>query len=167
AERNGGAGHPHAQGSMRASPPLREPATRQPRDRRLDPVLQPSAPAPGAGHEDTRRGVCFSGLTCAETAGSLLSNHAPFGRAADRAASTWSTHPSPTTCPGIACPQHRCLLFKSLAAQLNERHGLQPQTAINRPWKVNLVQDMPLTVNLTSPPIAKCSLKPPANILRH
>src|SRR5690606_14573475 len=57
--------------AVRTSPPLREPAACQPRDRRLDPVLQPPAPAPGAGHEDTRRGLCFSGLTCAETAGSL------------------------------------------------------------------------------------------------
>ena len=39
--------------------------------RSLDPVLQPPASAPGAGHEDTRRGSCFSGLTCAERAGSL------------------------------------------------------------------------------------------------
>jgi hypothetical protein len=48
--------------------PLREPATRQPRDRRLDPILQPPAPA-GAGHEDTRQGACVSGLTCAEPLG--------------------------------------------------------------------------------------------------
>ncbi|MDF9441582.1 hypothetical protein EM864_07420, partial [Stenotrophomonas acidaminiphila] len=41
------------------------------RDRRLDPVLQPPAAASGAGHEDTRRGIRFSGLTCAGSAGSL------------------------------------------------------------------------------------------------
>lgn len=37
----------------------------------LDPVLQPPASSPGAGHEDTRRGVCFSSLTCAKSAGSI------------------------------------------------------------------------------------------------
>ena len=45
--------------------------TRHARDRRLDPVLQPPAPTPGAGHENTRRGLCFSSLTCADSAGSL------------------------------------------------------------------------------------------------
>lgn len=33
--------------------------------------FQPPASAPGAGHENPRRGVCVSGLTCAESAGSL------------------------------------------------------------------------------------------------
>ena len=46
--------NPYPEGAVRAPPPLRKPTARQPRDRRLDPVLQPPAPAPGAGHEDTR-----------------------------------------------------------------------------------------------------------------
>ena len=54
AERHGRARDPHAQGAMRAPASLREPAACQSRDRRLDPVLQPPAPTPGAGHEDTR-----------------------------------------------------------------------------------------------------------------
>jgi putative transposase len=40
------------QRAMRASPPVRDAATCQPRDRRLDPVLQPSTVAPGTEDED-------------------------------------------------------------------------------------------------------------------
>lgn len=39
AERDGRAGHPHLEGAVCASPSVRKPAARQPRDQRLDPVL--------------------------------------------------------------------------------------------------------------------------------
>jgi hypothetical protein len=71
AERHGGACHPHVEGAVRASASLRNAAARDARDWRLDPVLQPPAPPSGARHEDPRRGLCFSGLTCAGSAGSL------------------------------------------------------------------------------------------------
>jgi hypothetical protein len=52
-----------AKGAVRPSPALRELGTCQPRDRRLDPRLQPPPATPGARHEDTRRRVRISGLT--------------------------------------------------------------------------------------------------------
>ncbi len=54
AKRHGRARDPHAQRPMRTSAPIRDPAARQPCDCRLDWLLQPSAPSPGAGHEDPR-----------------------------------------------------------------------------------------------------------------
>ena len=54
AERHGRARHPDAEGAMRPSPSLREPAARHPRNRRLDQLLQPPPPASGAGHENPR-----------------------------------------------------------------------------------------------------------------
>lgn len=49
---HGRTGNPHAEGTMRASASLRDYPTRQPHDRRLDTLLQPPAPTPGAWHED-------------------------------------------------------------------------------------------------------------------
>ena len=46
-------------------------ATCQPGHRRLDRLLQPPPTAPSARYENTRDGVRLSGLTCAESAGSL------------------------------------------------------------------------------------------------
>ncbi|WP_420024470.1 acyl-CoA transferase (plasmid) [Cereibacter azotoformans] len=37
----------------------------------MDRLLQPSPPASGAGHENPRRGIRISGLTCADSAGSI------------------------------------------------------------------------------------------------
>lgn len=71
AERHRRPGDPHAQGTMHAHAPLPNLAAHQPRNRQLDPVLQPPAPTPGAGHDVPCQGLCFSGLTCAETARSL------------------------------------------------------------------------------------------------
>jgi transposase-like protein len=59
AERHGRTRHPDAERAVRAPAPLREPAACDAGDRRLDRVLQPPAPAPGAKHEDTRRGLRF------------------------------------------------------------------------------------------------------------
>jgi len=71
AERHGRARYPNAERAMRASSPLRNPATPLACHRRVDPLLQhPSAP-PGPRHENPRYGVCFSGLTCAENGGSV------------------------------------------------------------------------------------------------
>ena len=53
-ERDGRTCDPDAEGAVHQPTSFREPAPRQPRDLGLDPVLQPPAPASGAGHEDTR-----------------------------------------------------------------------------------------------------------------
>lgn len=53
-ERHGRARHSHVEGAVRTPPPLRNPAACNASDRRLDPVLQPPAPSPSAGDEDTR-----------------------------------------------------------------------------------------------------------------
>jgi putative transposase len=61
--------HPHPEGAVRTPSSLRDPATRLARHRRVDPLLQhPSAP-PGPRHENPSYGVCFNGLTCAESGG--------------------------------------------------------------------------------------------------
>jgi len=62
AERHGGAAHPDSQGAMRPSPPVRDLAARASGAQRLDRVLQQPPTAPGARYENTRRGLCLSGL---------------------------------------------------------------------------------------------------------
>ena len=63
AERHGRARDPDPQGAMRSSPALRRHPACLARHRGLDRLLQPSAPASGAGHENTRPGIRLSGLT--------------------------------------------------------------------------------------------------------
>ena len=62
-ERHGGTIDSHAQRTMRASPSVRDVAARQPRDRRLGALLQPSPAASGLRHEDAGGNLCFSRLT--------------------------------------------------------------------------------------------------------
>ncbi|WP_439528009.1 DDE-type integrase/transposase/recombinase [Pannonibacter sp.] len=71
AKRHGRARDPDAEGAVRPPPALRQPATRDPRHQRLDRLLQSPPPASGAGHENSRRGIRISGLTCADSAGSI------------------------------------------------------------------------------------------------
>ena len=74
AKRHGRAGHPHTQRPMRASSPIRDLATRQPRHWRLDWVQQPPAASSGPEDEDPSpnlRNVQISCMTCSETTGSL------------------------------------------------------------------------------------------------
>ena len=54
AERHGGARDPIAEGAMRTPASFRNLAACEPRDQRLDCLLQPSAPASGAEDENTR-----------------------------------------------------------------------------------------------------------------
>ena len=74
AKRHGGAGDPHAQRPMCASPPIRDIATRQPSHWRLDWVLQPPSTSSGPEDEDPSqnlRNVQIGRMTCAETDGSI------------------------------------------------------------------------------------------------
>ena len=63
AQRHGEACHSHVEGAARVSASLRNTAARDAHDWRMAPVLEPPSPPSGAGHEDPRRGICFSGLT--------------------------------------------------------------------------------------------------------
>lgn len=54
---------PDAKGAMRPSPALRQHPARRPGNRRLDQLLQPSAPTSGVENENASAGIRLSGLT--------------------------------------------------------------------------------------------------------
>lgn len=122
AERHGRAGHPHAEGAVSAPAPLRKPTARDPGDWRLDPVLQPPPPAPGTGHEDTRRGVRFSGLTCAGTAGSL---HMPITASAPRYRGRRTAVSRSASCAG-----HRVFAGSGERGYVQRRHDDDAQSLL-------------------------------------
>jgi hypothetical protein len=71
AERHGGARYQDVEGTMYPPTPVRDAAARVSGHRRLDQVLQRPTATPGVGNENAREGLRISGVTCAESAGSL------------------------------------------------------------------------------------------------
>ena len=70
-QQNGMVVHPDDQGTMHSPTRFRQHSACHTRNRRLDQLLQPQAPASGAGHENHGRGIRTSGSTRANSAGSI------------------------------------------------------------------------------------------------